>query len=51
MFRALEHDGVASACLFELFAGGRRMGSEERIHAFAACAVIAITLGKIRGKQ
>ncbi len=49
MFRALNHEGVAAVCLFELLAGGRRLTSEQRVNAFTACAVIAKTMEKIRG--
>jgi len=42
------HEGVATACLFELFAGGRRMTSEQRIRAVAACQVLASTAAEIR---
>jgi hypothetical protein len=50
VFRALEHEGVASECLFELFAGGRRMSSDQRLHVFAACAVMAATMKVMRGR-
>lgn len=41
MFRARNHEGVAAECLFELFAGGRKMNSDQRMRAFAGAAVIA----------
>lgn len=51
MFRALEHEGVAAECLFELFAGGRRMKSDQKVSAFTACAVLATTMRKIRERK
>ncbi len=48
MFRALEHDGVATECLVELFVGGRRLKSEERVRVITACAVIAKSLHAMR---
>jgi len=48
VFRALEHEGVATDCLFELFAGGRRMTIEQRRKAYAACAVLAVTMARDR---
>jgi hypothetical protein len=50
VFRALEHEGVATMALFELFAGGRRMTSEQKIQAIAACAVVANSLKVLRGR-
>ena len=44
MFRALEHEGVAAETLYHLLVpGDRRMTSDQRIRAFAACAVVALT--------
>lgn len=51
MFRALEHEGVATDCLVELFVGDRRMSIERRIKVIAACAVLANTMRVVRGQQ
>jgi hypothetical protein len=49
VFRATEHEGVAAECLFELFAGDRKLTGETKLRAFAACAVLARTMRAIRG--
>jgi len=51
VFRALEHEGVAAECLYELLAGERRFKSEQKIRAFTACVVMAKTMKAIRGRQ
>lgn len=47
----MKHEGVAAECLFQLFAGGRRMTEDERMKAFAACAVIASTMEIYRERK
>lgn len=45
----MNHEGVAAECLFELFAGDRKMTSDQRIRAFVGCAVLAVTMRSLRG--
>lgn len=47
MFRAMNHEGVSAECLFELLAGDRQMGSDQRLRAFTACAVMAAAMQRI----
>jgi hypothetical protein len=48
VFRALNHEGVAAQCFFELFASGRKLTGESKLMAFTACAVLAKSLEALR---
>jgi len=50
VFRALNHEGVAAECLYELWAGHLKLTGERRLRAFTACAVMAETMRAIRGR-
>lgn len=50
MFRALNHEGVAADCFFELLVGDQKLPKERRMRAYAACAVLAESLAQVRKK-
>jgi hypothetical protein len=50
VFRALNHEGVAADCFYELFVGDQKLPKERRMRAYAACAVLAGTLTELRKK-
>lgn len=50
MFRALNHEGVAAECFYEVLVGDRKLTGDAKLRAFTACAVLAASLAKMRGQ-